>query len=141
MNYPRSFIILVILQAVQSLSLLGLGLFRLLNASQFQILLARQSELASLPREFLLDILGLGATTIGSFLIGGSLIVLCLVMLRRRSWAWTMSMTLQGVLLALLLFAYLQHQPNFALMFLGILVVFYLNDGEVQAFLKAQRVT
>ncbi len=140
MNYPRSFIILVILQAVQGLSLLGLGLFRLLSASQFQMLINKQLELASLPRELLVDVLSLGATTIGSLLLGSSLIALCLAMLRRRAWVWTLSMTIQGVLLAILLFAYLQHQSNFTLMFLGVVLVFYLNDGEVQAFLKAKRV-
>jgi len=49
------------------------------------------------------------------------------------SWAWIAAMTLQGFSLLAALVGYLRHHPNYISMLLGILLVFYLNQQEVQS--------
>ena len=53
-----------------------------------------------------------------------------------NSWAWIAAMTLQGFSLFAALVGYLGHQPNYISMLLSILLVFYLNQQEVQAVFR-----
>jgi hypothetical protein len=51
---------------------------------------------------------------------------------RLKRWAWVSVMLWTGATLATALFSYLRGHPDFPPMMVGIVTVFYLNQGEVQ---------
>jgi hypothetical protein len=65
-------------------------------------------------------------------------VVTGIAMLRLRSWAWLVAMTLQGITLASELLAYFHGYPNYVNMVIGATIVFYLNTRTVrQAFRRS----
>ena len=60
-------------------------------------------------------------------------LILAIALWMLKSWAWIASMALQGLSLFAALVGYLRHHPNYISMVLGILLVFYLNQQEIQA--------
>lgn len=63
----------------------------------------------------------------------GLLAVACaLALWRMRSMAWVASMTLQMVALIIALVSYLRGGPNYLAMLFGVVIVFTLNNQEVQ---------
>ncbi|MCG8350030.1 MAG: hypothetical protein MI924_19875, partial [Chloroflexales bacterium] len=60
-------------------------------------------------------------------------------MLRMRSWAWLMAMIIQGIAMTIGLFNYFQGQPSYLEMLFSVIIVFYLNQRDIQrAFSVAQ---
>lgn len=58
---------------------------------------------------------------------------IALALLRLRPWAWLAAMTLQGLGLLAALYSYVNDRPNYYVgMLIGIFLVFYLNQREVQ---------
>lgn len=75
----------------------------------------------------------------GQLLLGVFMLVGFVGIMRLQSWAWLMSMIVQGVNLAILLAEYVRGLPSFWQMFVGTALVFLLNQREVQrAFTVAQ---
>ena len=60
-------------------------------------------------------------------------------LLRITRYAWLLAMSLQGVILFTTLVAYLRQQPNYLLMASGVILVFYLNQNEVQAVMRGKQ--
>jgi hypothetical protein len=127
---PRSVAILVGIQALQGLILLGLGVYRVFLPPGWADL-SRQ-ELQFLPL-VLFDNLSSGILMV---LFGSACLIIAYELLRLRSWAWMADMILQGVGLLAALVAYIQHRPNYIGMFVGIVIVFYLNTQEIQAVFR-----
>jgi hypothetical protein len=67
------------------------------------------------------------------------ILIVSIALLKLRSWAWLFAMSLQGLGLILSLYAYAIHRPNYAVMLLGIILVFYLNQQEVQIAFREPR--
>lgn len=65
-------------------------------------------------------------------------LALALGLWRLYRWAWTLMMLWTGLLLALDLIGYLQGHPAYSTMLISVIIVFYLNQREVQdAFRRA----
>lgn len=52
--------------------------------------------------------------------------------LRQKRWGWTLTMILTGLALATNIWQYFQGEPQYFNMVLNIVIVFYLNQREVQ---------
>jgi hypothetical protein len=76
-------------------------------------------------------------------IVGGIVVVVGLVIAlglwKLRSWAWVGVMLWTGAELAICLAQYLHGIPDYWSMVAGIVVVFYLNQGEVQAAFQRGR--
>lgn len=66
-------------------------------------------------------------------------LLLAISLHRTRWWAWTAAVSLQGINLLSALIEYLQQRPNYAGMLFGIVIVFYLNQSEVQEIFRGGR--
>lgn len=126
-HHQRSVKILAWLHMLQSLALLGFAVYTVssggwveaLNETAIQYLpLALFDGMISAVVMMILALLGMA--------IG-------LAMLRLQSWAWLPAMSLQGLGLMAALYSYIRGRPNYVGMLIGIFLVFYLNQGEVQA--------
>lgn len=53
-------------------------------------------------------------------------------LLRRRRWAWALVMIQMGAVMALDLTAYFAGEPRYRSMLMSVIIVFYLNQSEVQ---------
>jgi predicted membrane channel-forming protein YqfA (hemolysin III family) len=61
-------------------------------------------------------------------------------LLRLRGWGWLLAMIGQGIALVLGLVAYVSSQPNYLLLLIDVLLVFYLNHYDVYVvFANAKR--
>ncbi len=77
---------------------------------------------------------GVGLLVLG--LLSGAVAFQLLRMIR---YAWLMAMSLQGVILFTTLVAYLRQQPNYLLMASGVVLVFYLNQNEIQSVMRGKQ--
>jgi len=125
---PRSLVILVMLQVAQGLGLLAFSLYlgrrfgwgfekgevQILDIAPFEVF----------------DIASVGALYLALAIIT---LILAIALWMLKPWAWITSMALQGFSLFAALISYLGHHPNYISMVLGILLVFYLNQQEIQA--------
>jgi len=130
---PRSLAILVFLQILQAAGLLAYSLYmarvfgwgfytrevKILQIAPFEVF-----EVASSGMLYLI----LAAITL----------FLAAALWMLKPWAWLASMTLQGFSLFAALYGYLRHHPNYISMALGILLVFYLNQRDVQAVFRRE---
>lgn len=123
---PRSVSILAVLQVIQSLGLLGYGAVQVVTHEW------PEGDLAESPETLLLTLFDLITSGIGLIFLALLMFIVSIEMLRLRNWAWMASMSVQGLGLAASLLAYVRQEPNYPAMFLGVLLVFYLNQGEVQ---------
>jgi hypothetical protein len=130
---PRSLAIVASLQILQSLILLGLGITLVYTSGWTPVELERAMQYLPLA-------------LVGSMLSGVVLAALgiaglasALALLRMYSWAWMVAMLLQGLGLAAALWGYLNHSPNYIGMFLGVMIVFYLNQNEIQTVFRERR--
>jgi hypothetical protein len=128
---PRSLAILVLLQVIQGLGLLLYSLYigRVFGWG-FE---RREVQLLDIAPFELFDIISSGSLFLALGLIT-LFLAIALWMLKR--WAWVASMALQGFSLFAALWGYLRQHPNYVSMVLGILLVFYLNQQEVQAVFR-----
>lgn len=129
-SLPRSVVLLAIIQALQGVSLFGAGLYQ--GRLSSWNLWTRFGEWQYIPLPLFEGI------TNGFVLLalGAAMILVSFALFRLASWAWLISMTLQGMGLFIGLVNYLRHRPNFIGMAVGIFLVFYLNLDEVQAALR-----
>lgn len=130
---PRSVTILVVFQLLQSLTLLAYGGYRLATAGW-----------PSQAWEFSLDFLAAALVQVitsgaGLLVLGTLTFIIALQLIGMRSYAWLMAMSLQGVILLTSLIAYLRHEPKFILMASGVILVFYLNQNEVQSVMRGRQ--
>jgi hypothetical protein len=61
------------------------------------------------------------------------LLLATLGLLRMKRWGWTLTMILTGIGLFFSIYNYFQQNPNYIAMGLYLIIVFYLNQREVQS--------
>jgi ABC-type uncharacterized transport system permease subunit len=76
---------------------------------------------------------------VGLLILGLLSAAVAFQLLRITRYAWLMAMSLQGIILFTTLVAYLRQQPNYLLMASGVILVFYLNQSEVQAVMRGKQ--
>jgi hypothetical protein len=125
--------ILVGVQFLQGLALFGYGVFL--------TIVYGWPGIASLPEgaSRLLSIYYELASGFGLLLFSLPIFLVAMALMRMKSWAWLAAMALQGLGLMVALLAYALGRPNYLAMLLGVLLVFYLNQQEVQAAFRGQR--
>jgi hypothetical protein len=129
---PRSVAILAGIQFLQSLTLLSYGIFWISMAgwpsSQWEFSL-----------DFFVSMLVQVVTSgVGLLVLGLLTGAVSFQLLRMTRYAWLMAMLLQGVILFTSLVAYIRQQPNYLLMASGVILVFYLNQNEIQAVMRGK---
>ena len=124
----RSIIILAGLHLLQSLVLLGTGVYLVMTSGWIHhVRMGRAFQFLPLAVfEGMLSGLVMVVLAMFGFLIAYEL-------LRLRKWAWLAAMSLQGLGLLAALYGYVIHRPNYVGMLMGIFLVFYLNQREIQA--------
>jgi small-conductance mechanosensitive channel len=123
----RSIIILAGLHLLQSLVLLGFGIYLVQTSGwEQQVTFAMVDSMVS------------GVVTVCLALLG---VIIALALLGMRSWAWLAAICLQGVGLASALYAFFRDRPNYFGMLIGILLVLYLNQHEVRAAFRGRSTT
>ncbi|MDX1413350.1 MAG: hypothetical protein R3293_04115 [Candidatus Promineifilaceae bacterium] len=71
------------------------------------------------------------------WLLVALLIVAIVGLLLLKRWGWTLTMIMTGISLAISIWLYFQGTPNYPNMVIYVIIVFYLNQRDVQApFLK-----
>jgi hypothetical protein len=123
---PRSVTILAFLQVLQSLGFLGFGVMQVLEFEW------PEAVVWQTPETFIPTVIELMVSGIGLIFVGVLMLIVTIELLRLRSWAWILSMSVQGMGLFAALSGYLRGEPNYLSMALGVLLVFYLNQQEVQ---------
>jgi len=63
----------------------------------------------------------------------GFLVLAVIGLLLLRRWGWILTMILTGIFLFLTIWSYFQGSPNFVAMVIDLVIVFYLNQRDVQA--------
>lgn len=125
---PRSVAILVILQVLQGIGLLAYSLYMgEMYGWGFE---KREVQLPHIAPFEVFEVLSSGLLYLVLAIIT---LYIALALWLLSSWAWIAAMTLQGFSLLAALVGYLRHHPNYISMLLGILLVFYLNQQEVQS--------
>jgi hypothetical protein len=130
---PRSVAILAGFQFLQSLILLIFGVFAISS-----------SGWSMGPWEFSLDFLVTSlvqvvTSGVGLLVLGLLSTAMALQLFRMTRYAWLFAMSLQGVILFTSLIAYLRQQPNYLLMASGVVLVFYLNQNEIQNVMRGKQ--
>lgn len=128
---PRSLQILVILIVMQSLGLFSYGLY-LLTLHGWLIRdpglpLGRFLPFV-LPEDFSFGLV--------MVLLALLLFLLAVSLRRMKRWAWIAVVFMQGFSLLSALLEYFRNKPNFTGMLLSIVIVFYLNQSEVQEIFR-----
>lgn len=125
-------IILAGLHFIQSLVLLGYGLY----------LYSVSDQLQSGPERFLrfLPIAWVEGyfSTIAMVIIALTGLIIAVALFQVRRWSWMAAILLQGVGLLAGLFDYLRGQPNYVGMVFGVILVFYLNQREIKMTYRSQ---
>lgn len=130
---PRSVVILVVLQVVQSLGLLGYGISLVLENGR--LFGAGEGALQYMPFAWF-EGLSSGVVLICLALVT---LLVSVALLRLKSWAWMAAMTIQGLGLLAGLLGYIRNRPNYIGMLLGIILVLYLNNQEIQETFRERR--
>ena len=123
---PLSVSILAGLQFVQSLGFLAYGIHQVATH------VWPEGEWVNTPELIIPIVFEYLTSGIGLIVLGVLTFIVSIELLRLKNWAWLASMTLQGIGLTFSLLAYARQEPNYPAMFLGVLLVFYLNQHEVQ---------
>jgi hypothetical protein len=130
---PRSIAILAGIQFLQSLTLLIYGITRISSAGW-------PSNQWEFRLDFFVSMLVQVVTSgVGLLVLGLLTAAIAFQLLRMTRYAWLMAMSLQGLILLTTLVAYLRQQPNHILMATGVILVFYLNQQEVQAVMRGRQ--
>jgi uncharacterized membrane protein (DUF2068 family) len=98
---------------------------QLLSAAALVAYVVEQAATRSYVREWQLVAIGMAVAAFGFGIAIG--------LWRLQRWAWVSVMLWTGILLAIDLVEYLRRHPDYPSMVACILVVFYLNQAEVQA--------
>ena len=94
--------------------------------------------------EFSLDLLVTAlvqvvTSRVGLLVLGLLSAAMALQLFRMTRYAWLFAMSLQGVILFTSLIAYLRQEPNYLLMASGVVLVFYLNQNEIQSVMRGKQ--
>jgi hypothetical protein len=123
---PKSVTILAVLQVLQSLGFLAFGTIGISNY-EWPAIFHWDS-----PETVIQSLFDLIQSGIGLIFVGVLMLIVTIDLLRLKGWAWILSMSVQGMGLVAALSGYLRGEPSYLSMFLGVLLVFYLNQQEVQ---------
>lgn len=130
---PRSVVILFFFQLAQGIILVAHGGYRVATAGW-------PSRNWEFSLDFLARVLGQVITSgLGLLVLGLLALLIALQLLQMKNYAWLMAMSLQGVILLTSLIAYLRQEPNFIQMAFGIVLVFYLNQSEIQSVMRGRQ--
>ena len=130
---PRCVNILASIQIIQSVALFGYGLYLVFQYGWPGI---RPSASQESPLVLLFEMITSGASQI---IFSIPVLIIAIALLRLASWSWMIAMAVQGLGLIITLFAYVIDQPNYPAMIMGIAIVFYLNQQDVQVALRSPR--
>jgi hypothetical protein len=130
---PRSILIAMLLQVLQGLGLLGAGVYQLIRHGWALSETAWGWRFIPFP---LFESLSSGVilTVLGLFTL-----IVAFTFLALKEWAWLAAMTMQGLGLLFGLIGYVRHRPNYIGMALGIIIVLYLNNRDVQEIFRLRR--
>lgn len=129
----RSVTILAGLHLLQSLALLGFGVYLVQTSGWEQsVIFARAFKYMPLA---LVDSMVSGIVTVFLAILG---VIIAIALLGMRSWAWMAAICLQGLGLASALYGYFRGRPNYFGMLIGILLVLYLNQREVRTAFRGR---
>jgi uncharacterized membrane protein (DUF2068 family) len=117
----------------------------ILSSLLLSVIIAQWTPTPPLDRVIVVADEGRSATT-GIMLLSSAYITLGVFamvsgvgMLRMRAWAWLMAMIIQGIAMTIGLFSYFQGEPSYLEMLFSVVIVFYLNQRDIQrAFSVAQ---
>jgi len=123
---PRSVVVVAILQALQGLGLLGYGIYLIHSSGWTMVMKSRGLQYIPFP---MFESISPGVVVI---VLSATMVFLAFTLFFLQSWAWVASMTIQGLGLLTGLVAYLRHRPNYVGLLVGILLVMFLNQQEVQ---------
>lgn len=129
----RSVTILAGLHFLQSLVLLGFGIYFVTTAGWSQPEVTQATRF--LPLALFQGMIS-GLVTLLLAFLG---VVIALALLRLKSWAWMAAIELQGLGLMAALYAYIRGNPNYIGMLISIILVFYLNQQEIRAAFRGRR--
>ena len=129
----RSVTILAGLHFLQSLILLGFGIYFVSTAGWAQTDVTQATRF--LPLALFQGMIS-GVVTLVLALLG---VIIAFALLRLKSWAWMAAMELQGLGLLAAIYAYLRGNPNYVGMLISIILVFYLNQQEIRAAFRGRR--
>lgn len=122
------------LQVIQSAGFLVYGIMQVMTHEW------PDGEFIQTPEMFIRAVFEYLTSGVGLIILSVLMFLVSIGLLRYWSLAWLASMSVQGIGLGAALLAYARQEPNFLSMFLGVLLVFYLNQQEVQdAFRKKGR--
>lgn len=130
---PGSITLLAWLHFFQSLALLGFAVYLYQKAGGVQT--PDDRALQFLPLALFEGMLS-SAVLVVLALLG---VYIAVALLRLKSWAWLAAMSLQGLGLMAALYAYSQGRPNYLGMAIGIFLVLFLNQKDVQAVFRGKR--
>jgi hypothetical protein len=129
----RSITILAGLHLLQSLILLGFGVYLVQTSGWAQhVTLARAFNFMPFA---LVDSMVSGIVTVFLAALG---VIIAIALLGMRSWAWLAAICLQGIGLASALYGYFRNRPNYFGMLIGIFLVLYLNQHEIRTAFRGR---
>jgi hypothetical protein len=73
------------------------------------------------------------------WLMVGMLLLAVLGMLLQKRWGWVLSMIVTGLGLAFAIWSYFQGTANYLPMLIDVVIVFYLNQRDVQKYFENSR--
>lgn len=130
---PRSATIAALLQILQSLGLLAYGLYLLYQGGWTHVIKSGGLRFIPFPMFERLS------SALVVVILAGFTLLVSFAMLARFRWAWLVSMTLQGLGLFTGLVAYGLGRANYVGLLVGVVLVLYLNQGEVREAYQARR--
>ena len=127
---PSSVTIATLLQVFQGAGLLGYGIYQLVTHGWELGISVRGWRYIPFP---LFESLSSGIilTVLGTFTL-----IVAIAFWFLWDWAWMAAMTMEGLGLFVGLINYLRDRTNYTGMLLGIVIVFYLNHGEVRQMFR-----
>lgn len=132
----RAVTLLAWLHLLQSLALLGFAIYLLSTEGWQPAVDAPEVDFG--PWQYLPLALFDGMVSAVAMLVLAVLgVLIAIALLRLHGWAWLAAMSLQGMGLVAALYGYLHGRPNYIGMLIGIFLVFYLNQREVQAAFRS----
>jgi hypothetical protein len=127
---PSSVVIATLLQVIQGAGLLGYGIYQLITHGwELDIPVGGWRYIPFPLFESISS--GLILTMLGAFTL-----IVAVAFWFLWDPAWMAAMTMQGLGLVVGLINYLRDRPNYTGMVLGVVIVFYLNHGEVRQMFR-----
>ena len=124
---PRSLPILIGLVVLQAIGLMGYGTYQVAShGEQIPYIFGDVQQIVPYA-----VFTGLSSGFV-AIILGLINLIVVIALYRLNPWAWVGAMTLQGLSLFAALLAYLAGKPNYVSMVLGVFLVLYLNQRDIQ---------